>query len=81
MMTAEDLSHGQSIIASAKPDVLILGGQLAASMAQDAVMASTAPVFSLICDASSAVDYHQVMTSVADAISQTPSVQNAKGGA
>ena len=81
MMTAEDLSHGQSIIASAKPDVLILGGQLAASMAQDAVMASTAPVFSLICDASSAVDYHQVMASVADAISQTPSVQNAKGGA
>ena len=69
VMTAEDLSHGQSILSSAKPDVLILGGALAATFAEDPILETIKPAFSMVASASfgGADDFYQVMARVADA--------------
>ena len=69
-MTAEDLAHGQSILSSAKPDVLILGGVLATAMAEDPILDDIKPRLTMVSTPLSAADdddYYQVMARIADA--------------
>ncbi len=70
VMTADDLSHGQSILSSAKPDVLILGGALAATLAEDPIFETIKPAFTMAANAVSDAggDFYQVMVRIADAI-------------
>ena len=70
VMTAEDLSHGQSILSSAKPDVLILGGALAATLAEDPILETIKPSFTMVANFPSDGDddFYQVMARIADAI-------------
>ena len=69
VMTADDLSHGQSILSSAKPDVLIIGGALATTLAEDLIIETIKPVFTMVTtSASGADDFYQVMAWIADAI-------------
>ena len=70
LMTAEDLAHGQSILSSAKPDVLILGGVLANAMAEDPILDDIKPRLTMVSTPLSAADdddYYQVMARIADA--------------
>ena len=69
VMTADDLSHGQSILSSAKPDVLILGGALAATLAEDPILETIKPAFTMVANAlfGGADDFYQVMARIADA--------------
>ena len=70
VMTAEDLSHGQSILSSAKPDVLLLGGALATTIAEDPILETIKPAFTMVANAISDAggDFYQVMARIADAI-------------
>ena len=69
IMTAEDLSHGQSILSSAKPDVLILGGAMAATLAEDPILDTVKPAFIMVANSpfDADGDFYQVMARIADA--------------
>ena len=70
VMTAEDLSHGQSILSSAKPDVLILGGAFAMTLAEDPILETIKPAFTMAANdmSNAGGDFYQVMARIADAI-------------
>ena len=72
MMTAEDLTQGQSIISSAKPDILILGGRLAAQLADDPLMDQLKPSFVMVCAPTTEGDYFAVMQSIAASTCHAP---------
>ena len=68
VMTAEDRSHGQSILSSAKPDVLILGGSMATTLAEDPILATIKPAFTMVANTVTDSDFYQVMARIAGAI-------------
>lgn len=68
VMTAEDQSHGQSILSSAKPDVLILGGSMATTLAEDPILETIKPAFTMVANTVTDGDFYLVMARIAGAI-------------
>ena len=71
-MTADDIPSAVSILNSAKPDVLILGGALSGVMLGDDAIKAVAPRFVMSMDAingDGSPDFAQLMLQIKEALS------------